>query len=430
MILNRHLWLVAAVLLCSFAGCGGSARPAKKKPSDATAAKTTRDSKSKAVEATVAPPEVTKPVPAVNLEEDSAAAAILRTLQALEAGDLAKAYDFLPPKYQADVDSLVHEFAERMDEDLWLKLVATARKSLELLRTKKKQILELDLFGRSEADPYRKHWDSTLELLTSFANSDAASLEKLKLVDVKSLLPGKSTSPSALKSLDAFGLALGANLAKQFEGVTVTPVRTEGDVQIVALRGPNDDKPTEIAYVKQDGRWLPKSLIDQWPIGIAADREWLAKLPERILVVKPKLLDALVQTDEMLDRMLAANNREEFEQAAGPAILSLAMAWPNLRQLAQQAVAGQSETPPITISINRELTESELNKLVETILKPLRDSGCDYTLLANDGRTTCRLLRVTDVESLRKNLATHFLLKDDNVGFDQDASTIKVDLAQ
>ena len=263
--------------------------------------------------------------------------------------------------------------------------------------------------------------------METFADSDAAELSKLKHVIARSLLPGKA-SPS-LPQLEEIGRALGASLALQFVGVTVTPLRSEGPEEVVAIRGPNDEKPTEIVYVKQDGRWLPKSLVEGWNEGITANRDWLQKLPECIKTVKPQLLEALSQADEILDQLLAAGNREQFEQAAGPAILSLAIAWPNLQLLARRAVSGQSQLPHVTISINRELTENELTKLVAVILDPLRESGSDYTLLANNGRTLCRLSRIGDIASLRESLATHFTIPGDDVQFDQDASTIKVELA-
>ncbi len=422
----RFKLLLTASLAVGLLGCGGATPPSKPTPPDpglhSTSVDKPPDGKSSTATNDVKPRQ---PPP---IDEKSAAAAILKTLKALEAGNLAEASDFLPPAYHADLDGLLHEFADRMDPEVWSRLIGTGRKSIDVLRTKRDFILALDLFrDRPEVEPYRKHWDSTLQFLATFAASDAADLSKLKQATARSLLPGKA-SP-ALHQFDVIGLALGANLARQFVGVTVTPVRTEGLEQIVALRGPNDEQPTEIAYVQVDGHWLPKSLVEHWNEGIEADRDWLRKLPERIKSVKPRLLEALSQADEILDQLLAATNREQFEQAAGPAILSLATAWPNVQSMARQAVSGQGELPRVTISINRELTERELTKLIATILKPLRESGTDYTLLSNDGRTLCRLARISDIASLRESLATHFSIPADDVQFDPDASTIKVELA-
>ncbi|MBS0204446.1 MAG: hypothetical protein JSS49_16200 [Planctomycetes bacterium] len=415
-------YILAVGIAVGLIGCGGSSPPKK---TESVESKPPADSKPTTKPEAVIP--VAKPAGIPRIEADSAAAAVMKTLTALQVGNMAEAYDFLPPAYQSDVDGLVHEFAERMDPEIWSRLIGTARKSVEVLKTKKDLILALDLFrDRPEAEPYRKSWDSSVQLLETFANSDLGELPRLKQLSVKSLLPGKSGSSLPQ---DAICLALGANLSRQFVGVTVTPIRSEGAEQVVAIRGPRDDKPTEFTYVQHDGRWLPKSLVEQWADGIKADRDWLEKLPDRIKVIKPQLMDALTRTDEILDQLLAASNREQFEQAAGPAILSLATAWPNLQLLSRQFLVGQNEWPRVTITINRELTESELSKLVTAVLKPLREAGSDYTLLANDGRTVCRMMHVGDVESLQKSLATHFNIPADDVAIDRESSTIKVELA-
>ena len=52
-----------------------------------------------------------------------------------------------------------------------------------------------------------------------------------------------------------------------------------------------------------------------------APSTWLAKLPEQIKVAKPRVLESLTQADGLLDQLLASNNRDEFQQAVGPALL-------------------------------------------------------------------------------------------------------------
>ena len=411
-------WILLAGSLVWGLGCGGS------KPTQPASEVTTDKPTEKP--AAVSPAE-SKPASLPPIEKDSAAAAVLTTLKGLEAGKLAEAYDFLPASYQADLDQLLHDFAGTMDPEVWSRLTGTARKTIAFLKSKKEFLLELDLFrNRPEAEPYRQHWDSTLSLLESLVENEAGDLAKLKQVTLRSLLPGKSSAGS----LDVLGQAIGANLSRQFAGVTVTPVRTNGDEQVVAIRGPHDEKPTEFVYVKHDGKWLPKSLVERWSTGIKEDREWLAKLPARIKTIKPKLLDALSQADEALDQLQSASDKSQFEQAAGPAILAMASAWPGLVSLFQQAVAGQEELSQISIRINRELTESELTKLVAHVLKPLREAGSNYTLLANDGRTLCRITRVTDIAKIRQNLATHFSLPIDDVQLDRDEATITIELTQ
>ena len=369
----------------------------------------------------------TATVPTQKVDEDSALATVKQTLGAIERGDLAAAYEFLPPGYQSDVDGLVREFATKMDAEVWARLFGTLRKSVAVLRTKKMFILELDLFAnRPEYEPMRKHWDDAVSLLDQFATSGAADLESLKQARAKSLLPGDASN--VVKHLDAIGLGVGADLARQFADIKVEQVKAAGDEHVLSFQGPRDEQPIEIVYVKHDGRWLPKLLVAQWSAGIEIDRAWLAKLPEQIKVAKPRVLESLTQADGLLDQLLAAQNREEFQQAAGPAILSLALAWPRLQQLAQQSAAGKADLPPVTILVNRELSQSEQTKLIDVVVKPFQATGSDYMLLANDGRTLCRLTRISDVALLRESLAKHFGLKPDDVSFDQEESRIKVDL--
>ena len=361
------------------------------------------------------------------VDSDSALAAVRKTLSAIERGDLAGAYDFLPPGYQSDVDGLVHEFATRMDAEVWTRLFGTLRKSVTVLRTKKAFILELDLFAnRPEYEPMRKHWDEAVTLLDQFATSKLGDLETLKQSGAKSLLPGDASN--VVQHLDAIGLGVGADLARQFADIKVEQIQATGDEHVLSFQGPRDEQPIEIAYVKHDGRWLPKTLVAQWSAGIEADRAWLAKLPEQIKAAKPRVLEGLTLADGLLDQLLAAQNREEFQQAVGPTILSLALAWPRVQQLAQQSTSGKTELSSVTILINRELSGSEQTKLIEAVLKPLNATGTDYTLLVNDDTTICRLTSVTDVASLRESLAKHFGIKPEGVSFDQQAMQIKVGL--
>lgn len=432
MAVKRFCAVFAAGLAVWLIGCGAStptpSAPESTTP-DSTAQNKTPIEKPAAmapstVESKSVPPAVAAPVHA-----NSAAGAVMKTLQALEEGNLALAYDFLPPTYQADVDGLIHEFGNRMDPEVWSRLIGTSRKVIEVLKSKKDLILDLDLFrNRPEVEPYRKSWDSSLELLSHLANSNAAELATLKQVTARSLLPGKTSATP--QQFDALALALGANLARQFAGVTVSPVRVDGENEVIAIRGPKDEDSTEVVYVKHDGRWLPKSLVEHWDEGIKADRVWLEKLPARIKAVKPQILDALGQADDILDQLLAAGNREQFEQAAGPAILSLATAWPNLQLLARQAMTGESTLPGVTITINHQLTEQEASRFSATVLKPLNEAGSDYTFLANDGRTFCRLQRIDDLISLQATLATYFKIPAANVKYDRETSTISVDLDQ
>ncbi len=414
--------LVLLGMMLGLCGCGSAATKGDKQPDSNAVAN------SGAAQPNSSTPNVNSAVATQGaVEGDSAIASVKQTLAAIQRGDLAAAYEFLPPTYQSDVDGLLREFGANTDAEVWARLFGTLRKSIAVLRTKKTFILELDLFAnRPEYEPLRKHWDESVSLLDQFVASNAGDLESLKQASAKSLLPGDASN--IVRHLDAIGLGVGADLARQFADIKVEQVRAAGDEHILSFQGPRDERPIEIAYIKHDGRWLPKSLVAQWSAGIDVDRAWLAKMPDQIKIAKPRVLESLTQADGLLDQLLAAQNREEFQQAAGPAILSLALAWPRMQQLAQQSAAGKTDLPPVTILINRELSQSEQTKLIDAVVKPFQATGSDYTLLANDGRTLCRLTKVADVALLRESLAKHFGLKPEDVPFDKEESRIKVEL--
>ncbi len=423
--MNRYFELVCCSLISVIAaasGCGSSPQPSA--PTSTAKAKievTEKTTDDKTQTASSLPSAPQKPT------TDSALASVEETLDAIKRGDLVRALNFLPAKYQSDVDDLVHEFANQMDADVWAKLFATLRKFIEVLRTRKPLFLELDLLqDRVEFDFIRRNWDASVGLLESVVQSDLSDLTTLRTVMVKSLLPGEASE--LLRQLDALGLGLGADLAQQFSEVNVQFVRANGNEQVLTFQGPRDEKPVEIIYIKHEERWLPKSLVEQWSAGIETDRAWLAKLPEQIKAVKPRLMESLSQTEAILDQILAAQNREEFAQAVGPAILSLATAWPRMQQLAQQSASNQPGTPPLIIVINRELSDSEQSRLIDAVFKPLQASGTDYTVLANDGKTTCRVTRVSNIPAIREALAAHFGVKSDRVLHDEEMSRVRVEL--
>ena len=80
------------------------------------------------------------------------------------------------------------------------------------------------------------------------------------------------------------------------------------------------------------------------------------------------------------------------------------------------------------MTINRELSESELSKLVEQILRPLQASGNDYTLLANDGRTVCRLTSISNIEFLKMRFAEFFQIPVEGIQVDEATGAIKIEL--
>lgn len=405
-------------------GCRPEAPPPAPSSDLATPAATTEPTADKSPVTPAAKPALPSP----RGSAASAVEAARTTLTALEHGDFPKALEFLPTEFQADLDGLIQEFAERMDPEIWERFLIVVRKSTRVLDSKRDWIFELDLVRlHPESERIRAGWDPAVQLLTSMSSAKWLDLARLKQATLRELLPGETARQ--IPQMAELGRKLGARLALQLGAIEITPVRADGTHAVIAIRGPGDEQPQEVRYVQHAGRWLPQSLVDSWGPAIARDREWLQSLPERLKAVKPQLLDGLSEAERLLDALQAADSREQFEQAAGPAILSAALAWPRAQVLLQQALTGPGQLSYVTVTINRELTERELNGFVAGVLAPLRDSGSDYTLLSNNGATVCRIAQIADAAGLCDRLADHFKIPRNGIQFQPEDHRIQVELA-
>lgn len=419
-------WLGICIVLFAI-GCGANPLPSSNGKTTVVEPVSDNPNPTRAAESVSIPDSEMEVTSADAINNDSALASVTRTLKAIEAGDLAAAYEFLPFSYQQDVDGLIHEFATTMDPTVWTTMFDILAKSAQVLGTKKEFLWSLDLFqDKSEWDPLKDHWDDCVAVLRQFATGPCSDITLLTQSTAKSLL--SASGSSIVPMLDAMGLGISADLSRQFSGISVKQIRVSESEQVLGFDRANDEHPLEISYTKHHGHWLPTSLIEHWQTGITADRAWLATLPELITHSKPRILDILGNAEAILDQLLAAPNREEFQQAAGPAILSLALAWTQVEALSERPLLAASTGRRGTVTINRELSESELLKLVEQILRPLQASGNDYTLLANDGRTVCRLTSISNIEFLKMRFAEFFQIPVEGIQVDEATGAIKIEL--
>ena len=66
----------------------------------------------------------------------------LITLEGLRQGDAGVLWDSLPNRYQVEINEIIRGFASRMDQDVWKRTSALAKRILELMRNKKNLILD------------------------------------------------------------------------------------------------------------------------------------------------------------------------------------------------------------------------------------------------------------------------------------------------
>ncbi len=120
-----------------------------------------------------------------------AAATVKTATKALRDGNVEVAYDLLPASYQKDIDDLVHDFAGRMDSEVWEAGFSTLGKAAEVLKVKKELLLSMipkQPGKEMEAERLAANWDDLAIALEKLAASDLSRIQKLESTPARELL--------------------------------------------------------------------------------------------------------------------------------------------------------------------------------------------------------------------------------------------------
>lgn len=232
-------------------------------------------------------------------------------------------WDALPKSYRTDVEDIVHELARKMDKDLWNKGFALADKVVLVLKTKKELLLSLKMLNNSPVNTAQLsgNWDAVVGIAEIIAKSELADLEKLKHLDMGNFLSG--TGAEFMKRLDALSRLENeenaAVVSRQLKSVKTTVLQSEKDTARVKIEIPGEAS-WEIPFVKVEGKWVPKSMADQWKVEIDRAKKSIAEWSTSLTAEeKHRTLGIMTSIDGILDQMLAAKNPQDLESALGQA---------------------------------------------------------------------------------------------------------------
>ena len=358
----------------------------------------------------------TKPAVSVQKEltvtaaEGTAEAAFQQILVAFQKGQLDAAYDSLPRSFQSDVDRLLHSFAERMDPELWSAGIELTRKFASVMKTKKSLILNFDAFKRSpQMELIKPHWDAISTGLFDFTQGEFSNLGRLKQVGVKGLLQ------SASKLLSGIPLP-------KFGEVTVTTVKSDADSAVILYRESKESEPQEVVFVKVEGKWLPKSIVEGWASTIRDANTRVNEICLRCATLKSDIKQNLDSINESLTKVQQAQTSEELSNAMIPLIFAIRMGVQSTQQaLMENPRSGHA----VKIMINRGLSDDEQTKLKDAILAMINSDIVDYEMTSTDGKTQCRFTSVPDLPTLAKLLEGQF--PDATVRLNADTKAIEVE---
>lgn len=335
----------------------------------------------------------------------------MAVVNGLRANRLDALWNFLPASYQRDLNQLLHEFAKRMDPEIWDRGVVAVRKFARVLKDKQ----AFQPLPRPDAGQPPTDWGQLADVLETLLASDLADLDKLKHADVGKLLA--ETGGQILSQAQAFSKLgprdfFGQNL-EQLANLHVTPLESSGDKATVQFE-PRGQEPQTIEFVRVEGKWIPRNLSDGWIEMMGEARARLLPLsPENLAAMKPTILDLILRADQALDDLLAANTREEFNAAGARADEVLraisALAGPPESELGSTSPEeGPELSGPVgtvTVIIKGQLDDDAQNELRDRLQGLADEGGSPFAdLTADDESTTIQLGPVADLAGFAKKL--------------------------
>lgn len=342
-------------------------------------------------------------------------------------------WEFLPASYQSDVNGLAHQFADKMDPEIYNEMFAIAQRVAKLLQDKKEYILKNEMLESPKTSPEEvaKYYDPGVDILASLANSDLSTIEKLKTFD-----GGKFLSTSGSQVAKDFATISG--LMPQKEGdpgfteklkqAKVTLVSEEGDQATIKIEVPGETTKEEV-MVKVEDKWIPQTLAKNWKSKIESAQQSLDKLkPEDMAAQKTQAMAGFKQLNATLAQLENAKTEKEFNEQFTNQVRPLAQMAPMLLMLGAAAVMEQgfsdaaaarggvmAESPGeakpinpntmISIVVNKKLSPGEQDPIIDEILQSANDTESLQVIPTVDGEiTTFKVYPVEDIEAFSKKI--------------------------
>jgi hypothetical protein len=246
---------------------------------------------------------------------DSPEGTVETIVENLNSGKTEVIWEAMPRSYQEDVNSLVSDFAGKMDEELWSKGFGVVRKLIEVTRKQKDFIFNTPMMNEfqevgEQKDLLFEKWDDITEGLDILEKSEFSDLDKLKKFDGQKFFSG--TLKKMSKIGDGFEDIPGFSEKVSLSDLKVEKTEQKGDE--ATLKITIAEEITEQKMVKVEGRWVPKDLADKWKETMDSARESLSEMSqEDMWKDKTKYLSLIAAVDTVLDQLIKAKTQAEFD---------------------------------------------------------------------------------------------------------------------
>ena len=325
--------VIALCCLCYLPGCSGSNDVATEQPTSTV-------------------PKSAEP----NGPPKTADATIRRVLDGLQRHQARVVWDFLPPSHREEVQQLVHDLANKLDDDTWKATVAVWQKARKVLPAKATAIFGQATGGSTENKSQTAISPQSLQrLFDSVGDSELADLQRMRQIDVGLFL--EKTGHELLQTLAALptGGAVSSKAVENLAKVEVTLVSSSTDSAVVRMKWP-EQEPTEHAYVQIEGYWLPKTLAESWPENLSAFRSQAVAWADGLKQQPDSWIAHLKAIDQLLDELAATKSNEEARATFQSGMQNLVANWFGVKP---ETPTQLLPTPPKSPPKKRKLPDTE-----------------------------------------------------------------------
>jgi len=258
-------------------------------------------------------------------DEDTAEASVRHIMEGVKNGQPIVAWNALPGGYQKDVNELVQTFGTNMDPDVWKQVTAVLQSVHQLLVDKQQFVVNHPAIKDGEDPEAAKQGVVQVTGLLKTILDGAGDLESLKTFDGGQFMQTTGADVvGQLSSLAKLAPKDGSVRVSLFEDAKVETVSSTDSTATLKLTGPKGDEQLQ-EFVKHDGKWLPKDMVEDWDQQMADAREGLKQLPEQTAQLKGQAMMMGGMVMGMLSPLQSAQTQEQFNQAAGSLMSSAGM---------------------------------------------------------------------------------------------------------
>ncbi|WP_166828082.1 hypothetical protein [Thalassoroseus pseudoceratinae] len=244
-------------------------------------------------------------------------ATVLEMRQGIRDRQLQVPWYLLPSGFRDDVESLIHEFADRVDEELWRNAFNSWRKVHAVLDQQTDFVLNLpglEELSSVEQERLRNRLVEVAGMLQTILESDLSSLTKLRRISIGEFL--KANGAEWISSIEDVNDSSPSRLGEEW----LFPLNAEPRVltedattaRIGWVQAGAEEPTRDELWVRHERSWMPADWLAVWE-QVRLARRKLQSTTEPLGAVENRL-QSLRQADRVLTELTAATTAKKFTE--------------------------------------------------------------------------------------------------------------------